>query len=260
VQDTESPAEFARLVAEAAPNLRFDAWAHHPYPRNDVTFPDAPQPWPAVGFTALGRFDAALAGWFGRASVPLWVTEIAVRTSPQIPGAATYSLQAASLARALELARSEPSVRMLVWFVFRDEPGQPWQSGLLDHRGRAKPALAQFAAATLPDTRELQAAADPATFLHAFRVPALELRSHLEPGARLGVRYSLAACGEQLTGGMTSARMGADGWVPVTAAFRVAPGTTYSLELRIEDVHGWEVRRELSVSAAGAARSLSSAC
>ena len=36
MQDTESPARFARLVAQAAPNLRFDAWAHHPYPRNDL--------------------------------------------------------------------------------------------------------------------------------------------------------------------------------------------------------------------------------
>src|SRR5262249_6008546 len=48
-QDTESPARFARLVAAAAPALRFDAWAHHPYARNDVTDPEAPQPWPAVG-------------------------------------------------------------------------------------------------------------------------------------------------------------------------------------------------------------------
>ncbi len=66
VQDTESPARFARLVAEAAPDLRFDAWAHHPYPRNDLTRPGAPQRWPAVGFASLGRFDAALARWFGR--------------------------------------------------------------------------------------------------------------------------------------------------------------------------------------------------
>jgi hypothetical protein len=260
VQDTESPAEVARLVAPAAPGLRVDAWAHHPYPRDDLTYPDAPQPWPAVGFTALGRFDAALARWFGRPSVPLWVTEIAVRTSPQIPGAAPYSLQAASLARALELARAEPGVRMLVWFVFRDEPGQPWQSGLLDHRGRAKPALARFAAVSLPDARDLRVAADPATFLHAFRVPALELRSHLEAGEKLGVRYSLASCGRSLAGGMTSARMGADGWVPVRTGFRVVPGATYRLDLQIEDAHGQQVRRELSVSAAGAVRSASSAC
>ena len=87
--------------------------------------------------------------------------------------------------------------------------------------------------------------------MHAFRVPALELRSHLDAGARLGVRYSLAACGRSVAGGMTAARMGSDGWVPVTTRFRVVPGTTYRLALRIEDAHGQQVRRELSVSAAG---------
>ena len=76
------------------------------------------------------------------------------------------------------------------------------------------------------------------------------------------MRYSLVACGESLAGGMTSARMGADGWVPVTTGFRVVPGTTYRLDLRIEDAHGQQVRRELSISAAGAqpARRVSSAC
>ena len=252
-QDTESPARFARLVAAAAPDLRFDAWAHHPYPRNDLTHPDAPQRWPAVGFTSLGRFDASLARWFGRASVPLWVTEIAYRTSPEIRGAAPYSLQAVYLARALALARAQPGVTMLVWFVFRDEPGRA-----VAERPR-RPARPREAVAR--DVRRRlgcrprassQVAADPASFVHAFRVPALELRSHLAPGARLGVRYTLAACGPHVAGGMTDARMGADGWVPVTRASSWCRGRRYRLALRIEDAHGQQVRRELAVSAAGA--------
>jgi hypothetical protein len=251
VQESESPARFARLVAEAAPHLPFDAWAHHPYPRSDLAYPDAPQPWPAVGFTNLGRFDAALARWFGRTSLPLWVTEFAVRTSPQIRGAAPYPLQALYLARALELARTQPSVTMLVWFVFRDQPGEPWQSGLVDRRGRAKPALATFAAASVPESRLLEAAADPTTFVHAFLVPALELRSHLPPGARLGVRYTLAACGRKVLVGATAARMGADGWVPVTTRFRALPGATYRLALQIEDQHGQLVDRDLAITTPG---------
>ena len=123
----------------AAPDLRFDAWAHHPYPRNDLTHPDAPQRWPAVGLTSLGRFDASLARWFGRSRLPLWVTEIAYRTSPEIRGAAPYSLQAALRWRARSRSRGPSrACAMLVWFVFRDEPGEPWQSGLLDRHGRAE--------------------------------------------------------------------------------------------------------------------------
>jgi hypothetical protein len=141
---------------------------------------------------------------------------------------------------------------MLVWFIFRDEPGEPWQSGLVDRRGQAKPALASFAAASLPSAGRLEVAADPTAFLHSIRVPALELRSHLAPGARLGVRYTLAACGRSLHHGMSATRMGADGWVPVPTSFRILPGTTYELALRIQDRHGQQVRRKLAVTAAGA--------
>ena len=172
-------------------------------------------------------------------------------------------MQAQYLARGLELAREQPSVAMLVWFVFRDEPGQPWQSGLLDSRGRAKPSLARFAADARPDARALRVQADPTSLVHDFRVPALELRSHLDAGAHLGVRYSLAACGKSVADGMTATRMGSDGWVPVTTRFRFVPGTTYSLDLRIEDTHGQQVTRKLSVSVQGAApasRSLAAAC
>ncbi len=250
VQDSESPAHFARLVAAAAPELPFDAWAHHPYPRSDLAHPDAPQRWPAVGLTSLGRFDASLARWFHRPLPPLWVTEFAYRTSPEIRGAAPYSLQALYLARTLALARAQPRVAMLVWFVFRDAPGQPWQSGLVDHRGRAKPALARFAA-SVPASRTLRASADPAAFVHAFRVPALELRSGLAPGAPVDVRYTLAACGRSVAGGSAASRMDTDGWVPVTAGFSLLPGRSYRLALRIADLHGRQVRREVAISAGG---------
>jgi hypothetical protein len=66
LHDGESPARFAQLVAAAAPRLRFDAWAHHPYPATDLQRPEAPQPWPDVGLSSLGRFAAELARWFHR--------------------------------------------------------------------------------------------------------------------------------------------------------------------------------------------------
>ena len=219
VQDTESPARFARLVAAAAPDLRFDAWAHHPYPRNDLTLPRRAA---ALAGRRLHRASAAStprsrAGSAAR-RVPLWVTEIAYRTSPRDPRARRRTrCRRRTLARALELARAQPGVRMLVWFVFRDEPGQPWQSGLLDHRGRAKPALARFAAASAAERARPAGRGRPDD---ASCTPSACRRSSCAristPGARLGVRYSLAACGKSVAGGMTAARMGADGWVPVT--------------------------------------------
>jgi polysaccharide biosynthesis protein PslG len=250
VQDSESPARFARLVAAAAPDLRFDAWAHHPYPRSDRTKPGAPQPWPAVGLGSLGRFGAALGRWFDRDPPPLWLSEFAYRTSPEIRGAASYEQQAAYLERTVELVRAQPSVAMLVWFVFRDMAGEPWQSGLVDRFGRAKPALASFAAASVPAARQLEVTADPTSPVLHFGVPALELRSHLGPGERVAVSYTLASCGRLVSGGRLESRIGADGWVPVTSGFAQSPGSSFRLSLELQDVHGGRVLRQVAVRGA----------
>jgi hypothetical protein len=143
--DSESPGKFARLVAAAAPHLPFDSWAHHPYPRTDGERPGAVQPWPNVGFGGLARFETELSHWFHRRGVELWLTEFAYRTNPRLPDASSSALQASYLRQAIALASADPAVGMFIWFGFRDHAGQPWQSGLLDQRGRAKPVLTSFA-------------------------------------------------------------------------------------------------------------------
>jgi hypothetical protein len=147
VHDSESPGRFAQLVAAAAPRLAFDAWAHHPYPASELQRPEAPQRWPDVGLSSLGRFSSQLARWFHRRQVRLWVTEYGYRSSPQVSDAAAGLLQAAYLGRAVMLARAQPTVDMFIWFRFRDAPGELSSGGLLDQAGRPKPALASFAAA-----------------------------------------------------------------------------------------------------------------
>ena len=145
LRDTESPANFARLVAAVDPHLPFDSWAHHPYPRTDRERPGAAQPWPNVGLSGLARFETELSRRFDRRGVELWLTEFAYRTSRRVPDAPSYALQASYLRQAVALASADPAVGMFIWFGFRDRAGQPWQSGLLDQRGRAKPALTSFA-------------------------------------------------------------------------------------------------------------------
>ncbi|HWG56970.1 MAG TPA: cellulase family glycosylhydrolase, partial [Gaiellaceae bacterium] len=46
--DTHSPGRFAQLVAAANPRLRFDAWAHHPYPTPQNLKPTQKVRWPNV--------------------------------------------------------------------------------------------------------------------------------------------------------------------------------------------------------------------
>ena len=85
VQDSHSPARFARLLSEVRPAMRFDAWAQHPYPPRPQLAPGRPVRWPRVGIGNLERFGAALDEWFGRDATPIWITEYAHETLPPEP-------------------------------------------------------------------------------------------------------------------------------------------------------------------------------
>jgi cellulase (glycosyl hydrolase family 5) len=143
-QDRHSPARFAELLSNE--DLEFDAWAHHPYPLSPGIPPDGAAHWPNVTLPSLGRFARALETWFGE-EVPLWITEFGYEVSPAEPFGVSQDVQAERAVRALELANSEPSVEMFVWFTFADSEHNTWQSGLLDASGRKRPVYDRFAAA-----------------------------------------------------------------------------------------------------------------
>jgi hypothetical protein len=147
VTDTVAPATFARLVAKANPRLRFDAWAHHPYPYPVNQAPTQRVRYPNVALTTMPRFERDLARWFRRRSVAVWITEYGSETRPGEPNGVTEAQQARYVTQALTLARLDPRVPMFIWFVFRDSAGSPWQSGLYRKNGTAKPALSTWSAA-----------------------------------------------------------------------------------------------------------------
>jgi hypothetical protein len=146
-QDSHSPVRFARLLAEQEPALELDAWGHHPYPVKGHHAPDHASRWPSVTLMRLERFGRALDRWFGRDDIPLWITEYAHESIPAEPLGIPPELQAQYAARALELAARVERVRMFVWFTFRDDQTNAWQSGMLDDRGRPRPAYEQFTTA-----------------------------------------------------------------------------------------------------------------
>jgi len=89
-----------------------------------------------------GRTDAA---W------PIYVTEYGYETRPPDPEALfTPEQQARYLSWATYLAHTQPGVRMFAQFLLRDirtnrhRPGADYQTGLLYHNGRPKPAAQAF--------------------------------------------------------------------------------------------------------------------
>jgi hypothetical protein len=208
VQDSHSPARFARLLAEETPGLRFDAWAQHPYPPRPGVAPSDPVRWPRVGLSNLERLGDSLDEWFGRAEIPLWVTEYGHETQPDRLGIAP-SLQARFVEDALALASGDPRIRMFVWFIVQDRAENPWQSGLITAGGLPKPSLTSFTeAATRLDARNPVLPPDEGVA----RLPALELAFHTPVGAPIDV---------SVDGTPSEVLLGTDGWLEVPLAERL---------------------------------------
>lgn len=213
IQDSHSPVRFARLLAEAKPPSKFDAWAQHPYPPRPSIPPTARVRWPTVGPTNLERFGRALDTWFKRPDIPLWITEFGLETRPGEPHGITKAQQARYASSALRLASALPRVRMFIWFVFHDLPDTPWQSGLIAVDGRAKPALAAFS-----NLAHRLSARQPVVTDDAGRVfvPALELAYYAPAGSSILIQglqpYPFAV------------HLRRDGWLNVP--LKGAPGPT----------------------------------
>lgn len=157
-QESHSPVRFARLLSELSPEIELDAWAHHPYPVDPDDPPDREARWPAVTLPSLERFGEEIDALFGRTELPLWVTEFGYEVSPPAATGVSLKTQAAYARQALALAAAVPRVELFVWFAFRDQPDNDWQSGLLDLEGAERPAYRSFASAV----RAVDAARAPA--------------------------------------------------------------------------------------------------
>ncbi len=128
----------------------FDAYAHHPYYGNPKESPTT-RPVGARGAapTAITLANIQLlldevSRFYGPRH--LWITEYGYQTNPPDPAfGISWALQARYLTQAFAIARRNPRIDMMLWFLLRDEPVlSGWQSGLMTSAGRKKPAFTAF--------------------------------------------------------------------------------------------------------------------
>ena len=139
-----SPIGFLR-AAKAAGMRNFDAYAHHPY-AGDPKFRPAAKPRNprAITFANIGKLIDEVTILYGEK--PIWITEYGYETSPpdRIFGV-TWDRQATYMHEAYTIARRNPRIDMLLWFLVRDERRMTgWQSGLVSAGGLRKPAYFKF--------------------------------------------------------------------------------------------------------------------
>ena len=226
--DTLAPGLFAQLVAQADPNLRFDAWAQHPYPFPVNQAPTQVAHWPNVPLLGLGKLESALDAGFKRKGIPIWITEYGNETKPGEPKGVTEAQQARYLPQAIAIARRDPRVRMFIWFVFRDSAGSTWQSGLYRTDSTPKPAQAAWPVAARPlDMRNGKVTARGGTVGPIVTVYVRDFCANNPVGAAVGTTTRVFRAGTLV--GVTQAQLplGIDCTVHVQLPVTVARGTTY---------------------------------
>jgi len=139
-----SPIPFLRGMKKAG--ARFDAYAHHPYYGHRSETPRTPPPGPrAVRFGNIGVLIKELTRLYGNKR--LWITEYGYQTNPpdRLFGV-SFANQARYLTLAYAIARRNPRIDMMLWFLLKDDPriGQGWQSGFYTFSDRRKPAWSAF--------------------------------------------------------------------------------------------------------------------
>jgi len=124
----------------------FDVYAHHPYYSNPHDSPSKVPRYKSTTIT-LGNINA-LIGLLTRlyGHKPLWVTEYGYQTRPPDPHfGVSWKTQAQWLRQAFAIARRNPRITLMTWFLLRDERRlSGWQSGLETASGRKKPAYYAF--------------------------------------------------------------------------------------------------------------------
>jgi hypothetical protein len=141
---TTSPIAFLRAMKRAGAT-GFDAYAHHPYPSGPSETPTTrPTGSTAVTFGNLDTLVVEVTKLYGHKEI--WLDEYGYQTNPPDDDlGVTPAKQARFLTQSVALARKNPRVTMLLWFLVRDEHRLiGWQSGLETWDGKRKPAFAAF--------------------------------------------------------------------------------------------------------------------
>jgi hypothetical protein len=128
----------------------FDVYAHHPYA--DIGKSESPTYVPKGKFKRrvqlgnLSLLTKLISQYYGPKH--LWITEFGYQTNPPDKTyGVSYATQAKYLTQSYAIARKNPRIDMMLWFLVRDEPAVGnWQSGLMTVTGKKKPAWNAFLA------------------------------------------------------------------------------------------------------------------
>ncbi len=252
IRPTHSPGKFAELVAKANPRLKFSAWAHHPYPSTPNLRPGQIVRWPNVSLASLPRFQQSLKRWFRQSNPQIWVTEYGHQTRPQDSLGVSYATQSAYITQAINLAKRYPFVGMFIWFVYQDDQGQEWESGLYTQNGTPKGRSPdRFSASARP----LDARNSVYTFRRGTTTPLVKLYTRRycvadKPGTGIGMTWRVYRGSRLLAVDQQTSPLQRDCTISARLRFPgggIARGVTYTATFELNDINGDKLNRRLTI-------------
>jgi hypothetical protein len=236
-------------VAKANKKLKFDAWAHHPYPFPVALPPTQKVRYPNVMLSTMPQFEKDLDTAFGRKNIPVWITEYGHETKPGEPKGVTESQQASYLPKAISTAKADKRVPMFIWFVFRDSPSSLWQSGIYRTTGRPKPAQAKWASAAKPlDMVNGKVTVKGGTKNPTVTVYLREFCANNAIGAVVGANVRTFLGSTSVQNSQTSAPLAVDCTIPVRlTGLTVAKGKSYTAQIDANTAIGSAAHRTITL-------------
>jgi hypothetical protein len=252
IRPTHSPGKFAELVAKANPRLKFDAWAHHPYPQNPNDRPTQVVRWPNVSLRSLPRFVDSLNSWFHRKSSSIWITEYGHQTRPPDSLGIPWPTQSAYVAQAIKIAKSYPFVDMFIWFVYQDDQGQPWESGLYTQGGAPKAnSPSRFAASARPlDARNAVLSVPKGTLTPLVNLNVRRFCANDSTGTPIGMTWRIFnKAGKLLSVGQQTSPLKRDCTIAARIRFKkpVLKATTYTATFDLNAISGIQLQRKITI-------------
>ena len=135
-------------AAKKAGMKTFDVYAHHPYANAGNEPPSFVPTGKDKRRVQLGNINLLIAEvtkLYGPKH--LWLTEYGYQTNPPNTSifGVSWAKQALYMQQAYAIARKNPRIDMMLWFLVRDDPSKTgWQSGLETSAGKKKPSWTTF--------------------------------------------------------------------------------------------------------------------
>jgi hypothetical protein len=127
----------------------FDVYAHHPYASagsESPTYVPKGKEARRIQLANIGVLTTLLTKLYGPKH--LWITEYGYQTNPpdnKTGFGVSWAKQSQYMSQAYAIARKNPRIDMMLWFLVKDEPNLGgWQSGLETVAGKKKPSWNTF--------------------------------------------------------------------------------------------------------------------